>query len=285
MTLRERLQDDTTAAMRSGDALRRDSCAWSRTRSTTPRRRSSTTMSDDEVVGVLDARGQDPPRVASRRSAKGGREDLVAKEEAEIAILPDYLPEALTDDELEALVDEAIAETGATSARDLGKVMGWLSPTTRGRADGKVVSGPRRPGARPRGPRRARHGALTLRSGGRPPCSPQQPSPRRQFTRRDAGRLIAASALLVAGDVGHPGHRHPARTAAARGRQAGARACVQAPRTAEYTSDVLTKRQRDAASAAIEPQYDFTIRGRRAVAAQQLRALDSKVAPVDAAFA
>ena len=71
----------------------------------------------------------------------GGREDLATKEEAEIAILRDYLPEALSDDELQALVDEGVAATGASSARDLGKVMGWLSPKIRGRADGKVASG------------------------------------------------------------------------------------------------------------------------------------------------
>jgi uncharacterized protein YqeY len=77
---------------------------------------------------------------ASRPSARAA-EDLAAKEEAEIAILAEYLPEPLTEVELRALVGLGIAETGATSARDLGKVMGWLSPRTRGRADGKVVSG------------------------------------------------------------------------------------------------------------------------------------------------
>jgi len=71
---------------------------------------------------------------------KGGREDLVAKEEAEIAILSEYLPQQLNDDEIQALVDEALDATGASSARDMGKVMGWLSPKTRGRADGKRVS-------------------------------------------------------------------------------------------------------------------------------------------------
>ena len=59
----------------------------------------------------------------------------------EIDILAAYLPAQLSETELQALVDEAIAATGASSARDLGKVMGWLSPRTRGRADGKVVSG------------------------------------------------------------------------------------------------------------------------------------------------
>jgi hypothetical protein len=70
-----------------------------------------------------------------------GREDLATKEEAEIAILAEYLPQALTETEIAALVDEAVVATGADSARDMGKVMGWLSPRIRGRADGKVVSG------------------------------------------------------------------------------------------------------------------------------------------------
>jgi hypothetical protein len=70
----------------------------------------------------------------------GGREDLAAREEAEIAVLSEFLPQQLSEDEIQALIDEAIAATGASSAREMGKVMGWLSPKTRGRADGKRVS-------------------------------------------------------------------------------------------------------------------------------------------------
>jgi uncharacterized protein len=70
----------------------------------------------------------------------GGREDLATQEEAEIAIISGYLPEPLTEAEIAALVEEAVAATGATSPRDMGKVMGWLTPRTRGRADGKLVS-------------------------------------------------------------------------------------------------------------------------------------------------
>ena len=70
----------------------------------------------------------------------GGREDLASREEAEIAILTEYLPEALTDEQLDALVGEGIAATRSATPRDLGKVMGWLAPHIRGRADGKVVS-------------------------------------------------------------------------------------------------------------------------------------------------
>jgi uncharacterized protein YqeY len=71
---------------------------------------------------------------------KGGREDLASKEESEIAILAGFLPEQLSEPEITALVDEALAATGAAGPRDLGKVMGWLAPRTRGRADGRLVS-------------------------------------------------------------------------------------------------------------------------------------------------
>ena len=140
MTLRERMQDDTTAAMRSGDALRRDVLRMAQNSIYNIEKAKKVTLSEDEILGVLTR------EVKTRRESvdafrAGGREDLVAKEEAEIAILQDYLPRPLTEDELRALVDEGVSATGASNARDLGKVMGWLSPRTRGRADGKVLSG------------------------------------------------------------------------------------------------------------------------------------------------
>jgi hypothetical protein len=138
--LRERLQADTTAAMRSGDALRRDVLRMVQNTIYNTEKAKKITLSEDEILGVL-AHEVKTRRESIEAFRKGGREDLAAKEEAEIAILADYLPAALTDDELRALVDEAVAATGAASARDLGKVMGWLSPKIRGRADGKVASG------------------------------------------------------------------------------------------------------------------------------------------------
>jgi len=96
-------------------------------------------LSEDELLGVLSR------EVKTRRESvdafrKGRREDLAGKEEAEIAILQEYLPQALSEDEIRSLIGDAVAATGATSARDMGKVMGWLAPRTRGRADGKHVS-------------------------------------------------------------------------------------------------------------------------------------------------
>ncbi len=139
MSLRDRIQTDVTAAMRSGDALRRDVLRMAQNAVYTVEKRDRRELSDDEVVGVL-TREVKTRRESVEAFRKGGREDLAAKEEAEIAILGGYLPEQIDDAAIEALVEEAIAATGAQNARDLGKVMGWLSPKTRGRADGKRVA-------------------------------------------------------------------------------------------------------------------------------------------------
>lgn len=140
MTLRDRLHDDTTAAMRSGDTLRRDVLRMAQNAIQYVEKAKHATLSDDELLGVL-AREVKTRRESVEAFRAGGREDLASKEEAEIAILRDYLPQALTEDQLRALVEEGIAVTGAAGPRDLGRVMGWLSPRIRGRADGKVASG------------------------------------------------------------------------------------------------------------------------------------------------
>jgi uncharacterized protein len=139
VSLRDRIQNDITAAMRSGDALRRDVLRMAQNAVYTIEKRERRELSDDDVGAVL-TREVKTRRESVEAFRKGNREDLAAKEEAEIAILADYLPEQLDDAAIEALVGEAVAATGASNARDLGKVMGWLSPRTRGRADGRRVS-------------------------------------------------------------------------------------------------------------------------------------------------
>ncbi|HYM84956.1 MAG TPA: GatB/YqeY domain-containing protein [Candidatus Dormibacteraeota bacterium] len=139
MTLRERIQSDITAAMRSGEALRRDVLRMASNALYNAEKTARRPLSDDESIGVLTR------EVKTRRESvdafrAGGRPELADKEEAEIAILREYLPSALSEAELEALVAQAVTETGASSPRDLGRVMGWLSPRTRGRADGRHVS-------------------------------------------------------------------------------------------------------------------------------------------------
>ena len=139
MSLHDRIQSDIAVAMRGGDGLRRDVLRMVVSAAYMIEKKQGRPLTDDEYLGVL-SREVKTRRESVEAFRAGGREELAAKEEAEIAIIGDYLPAALTDDEIAALINEGIAATGASSARDMGKVMGWLSPRTRGRADGKRVS-------------------------------------------------------------------------------------------------------------------------------------------------
>lgn len=96
-------------------------------------------LDDAQVLVVLDK------MVKQRRESiaqfeKAGREDLIAKEKSELAVIQDYLPEALSDEEVDAMIAEAIAATGASEMKDMGKVMGQLKPKLQGRADMGAVS-------------------------------------------------------------------------------------------------------------------------------------------------
>ncbi len=139
MSLQDRVQTDIAAAMRAGDGLRRDVLRMVSSAAYNVEKRQGHPLTDDEYLAVL-SREVKTRRESVEAFRAGSREDLVAKEEAEIAIIGEYLPAGLTEDEIGALVREGIAATGASSARDMGVVMGWLSPRTRGRADGKHVS-------------------------------------------------------------------------------------------------------------------------------------------------
>ncbi len=125
--------------MRSGEALRRDTLRMAESAIYNAEKRDRRTYSDLEVAAVL-AREVKTRRESVEAFRKGGREDLASKEEAEIDILAGFLPEQLSEAEITALVTEAVGATGAAGPRDMGKVMGWLAPKTKGRADGRLVS-------------------------------------------------------------------------------------------------------------------------------------------------
>lgn len=139
MTLRQRLRDDITAAMRSGAVLRRDTLRMAENAIYNAEKRDRRTYDDDEVAAVI-AKEVKTRRESVEAFRAGRREDLATKEEAEIEILGAFLPAQLSDAELDALVTEALAATGAATPRDMGRAMGWLAPRTRGRADGRRVS-------------------------------------------------------------------------------------------------------------------------------------------------
>jgi len=125
--------------MRSGDAMRRDALRMILAAVQRVEKEGKHTLSDEEMVAVL-ARELKVRQESLEAFSTGGRPELAAKEEHAISVVNEFLPQPLSEPELRSLVDQAIAETGAASPRDMGKVMGWLSPRTRGRADGKAVS-------------------------------------------------------------------------------------------------------------------------------------------------
>ncbi len=138
-TLSDRIQSAMRDAMRARDGQRtqtlRMAIAAAQNLSIANRR----DLTDDEVVDVLTKQvKQRRESIAMYRDA--GREDRAATEEAEVAILAEFLPAQLSEAEIEDLVRTAIADVGATSTADLGRVMGRVSPQTRGRADGRLVS-------------------------------------------------------------------------------------------------------------------------------------------------
>lgn len=118
--------------MRSHDAVRRDALRMVLAAVQRAEKEGKHTLADDEMLGLL-AREMKIRRESVDAFRAGGRDDLVAKEEAAIAVVSEFLPQPLSEAELKALVEQAIAETGAASTRDMGKVMGWLSPDPRTR--------------------------------------------------------------------------------------------------------------------------------------------------------
>ena len=139
MTLKERITEDMKSAMRSGDKERlatvRMALAAIKQREVDER----ITLDDGQVLAVLEK------MIKQRKEAitqfeSGGRADLVAKESAEITVLQAYLPAQMSDAELDALITEAIGQTGATSVKDMGKVMAAVKAQAQGRADMGTVS-------------------------------------------------------------------------------------------------------------------------------------------------
>jgi uncharacterized protein YqeY len=127
------------AAIRSRDELRRDTLRMVIAAAYNAQKQAGRELTDDEVVVVL-GREAKTRRESVEAYTAGGRPELAAHEQAEIEIISAYLPEQVGEAELAALVSAAIDESGASSPRDMGRVMATVMPRVRGRADGKQVS-------------------------------------------------------------------------------------------------------------------------------------------------
>jgi uncharacterized protein YqeY len=138
VTLKERLSQETTAALKAGQKVRlaalRLLSAAVKNREVELRRE----LSDDEFLEVA-AKQVKQRRESIEAFEAAGRTELADREREEEAVLSAYLPEPLGDDELDAIVEEAIATAGATGPGDLGKVMGAVMARVKGRADGRTV--------------------------------------------------------------------------------------------------------------------------------------------------
>ncbi|MYC07599.1 MAG: GatB/YqeY domain-containing protein [Chloroflexi bacterium] len=140
MPLKEALTNDLKDAMRQRDAVRRDTIRLLLSAIGYEEKAKRTDALDDDAVMQVLSRQAQQRRDSIEAYQKGDRPDLVAKEEAELAIVVQYLPQPLSEDEIAAIVQSAIADVSATGPQDMGKVMGKVMPQVRARADGKQVS-------------------------------------------------------------------------------------------------------------------------------------------------
>jgi hypothetical protein len=127
------------ASAKARDAIKRDTLRFALAAIHNEEVAKRRDLTDEELTSVLGKQAK-MRRESIEAFAKGGRDELVAKEEAELRVLAGYLPEQLGRDEIAALARAAIAETGATSPADQGKVMQKVMPQVRGRAEGKLVA-------------------------------------------------------------------------------------------------------------------------------------------------
>lgn len=139
MSLKERLQEDWKLAMKSKDSFRAGVISLARAAVLQSEKTDGKALDDDQVIAVLSK------EIKQRKEAvvefeKGNRPDLIDKANKEIEILLDYLPQQLTEEEINEIVRAAVIEVGANSIKDMGKVMTAVQPRVKGRADGGIVS-------------------------------------------------------------------------------------------------------------------------------------------------
>ena len=141
--LKDRLRDDLNTALKARDALRTSVIRMALAAITNAEvaGKQARELTDEDVVGVLSSEAK-KRRESAAAFDEGNRPELAAKERAEAEILADYLPEALSEAEVAAIIDEAIEQTGAADEgmKAMGKVMGIVTARTKGRADGGAVA-------------------------------------------------------------------------------------------------------------------------------------------------
>ena len=139
MSLIARIEEELATARRDRDAERRDALSLILSQLRSAEKELQRPLHDDEELQVLQRERKKRVEAAEAFRA-GGREEQAESEEHELEVLEEFMPEPLSEEEIETIIDDAIAECGATSLRDLGRVMADVMPQVAGRADGSAVS-------------------------------------------------------------------------------------------------------------------------------------------------
>ncbi len=139
MSLKERLADDLKSAMKNKEVIRKNVVQMVRAAVLQVEKDKRVTLDDDGVLEVI-AKQMKQRRDSLPDYEKSGRDDLIAELKAEMDVLAEYLPKQLTREELEVIVAEAVKSTGASSVKDMGKIMAAVMPQTKGRADGRIIN-------------------------------------------------------------------------------------------------------------------------------------------------
>ncbi|MCD2347520.1 GatB/YqeY domain-containing protein [Clostridium guangxiense] len=139
MSLKEKLQQDWKEALKSGGKFKANIISMARAAVLQVEKTDGEKLDDSNVIEVL-SREVKQRREALVEFEKGNRQDLVDKANNEIKILMNYLPQQLTEDEIKSIINDVAKEVGANGMKDMGKVMKSVTPKTKGRADGSLVS-------------------------------------------------------------------------------------------------------------------------------------------------
>ena len=139
MSLKEKLQEDLKSSMKNKDTVKKSVITLIRAGIKQYEVDNRTELDDDGIITIISK------QLKQRNDSlvefeKAGRDDLIEETKSEIQVLEEYLPQQLSEEELEQIVIETIAEVGATSMKDMGKIMSTIKPKTAGRADGRKIN-------------------------------------------------------------------------------------------------------------------------------------------------
>lgn len=139
MSLLQKIDDDLKTAMKASDTVKVSVLRMAKAALKNKEIDQKDALSEDDIRSVFSSLSK-RSKESIEQFAKGGREDLADKERQELSVLQTYLPQELTQEELDRIIDEAIRESSAESLKDIGNVMRLVMPRVRGAADGKVVN-------------------------------------------------------------------------------------------------------------------------------------------------